>query len=405
MVGLLACACFLVFAIGANRKDPLADAAKRSSGTGGFAFYGETAMPVFDDLNTREGREAYGLDDAMMKGVEVVPLRVREGDDASCLNLNRAQQPRLLGVDPQKLASREAFTFVKAAEATDKPWLLLDKRLGEGVVPAIGDEATVTWGLGKSVGDDVEYTDGHGRTRTLRIVGVIANSILQGSLLIAEDQFIRLFPADEGYRAFLVEAPGAYLADVADELAAKIKQVFEQHGWAAGESKTTGDATRGTTALAEALSHAMQDVGLELTPAARRLAEFGTVESTYLSIFQALGALAMLLGSVGLGIVVLRNVMERRNELALLRAVGFRKRALEWLVLSEHWGLLALGLLVGTASAVVAVLPALRSPGADVPYLSLIVTLMAVAASGLLWTWLAAAAALRGPLLNALRDE
>jgi len=35
-----------------------------------------------------------------MKGVDVVSIRVREGDEASCLNLNRAQSPRLLGVNP-----------------------------------------------------------------------------------------------------------------------------------------------------------------------------------------------------------------------------------------------------------------------------------------------------------------
>jgi len=229
----------------------------------------------------------------------------------------------------------------------------------------------------------------------LRIVGVIANSILQGSLLISEEQFIRLFPADEGYRAFLVDCPWSE-SDLKRLPARKVDEEravdvmlpmlkFEAVSWE--------------------LSKGLQDAGLELTPAVWRLADFGTVENTYLSIFQALGGLAMLLGSVGLGIVVLRNVMERRNELALMRAVGFRKRALVWLVLSEHWGLLAIGLAIGTVSAAIAVLPALRSPGADVPYLSLVITLVAVAASGLVWTWLAALAALRGPLLNALRSE
>ena len=447
VVALLACASFLVFAVGANRKDPLSNAAERSSGTGGFAFYGETAMPIFDDLNSPEGRKAYNLDPETMKDVEVVPLRVHEGDDASCLNLNRAQQPRLLGVRPADLARRGAFSFVKCLPPPEsrsrwvlegdtfiredvwfrrEPWPLLDARrrhvtytlrveslgmdgakqvafelardaakpapdhtlFGPDVVPAVGDEATVTWGLGKKVGDTLEYTDSRGQPFKVLIVGVIANSILQGSLLIAEDQFIRLFPSDEGYRAFLVDAPDFWSG-------LHVTTEGNVEGMA-------GDPDRDPFG---ALSQGLQDVGLELTPTVRRLAEFGTVENTYLSIFQALGGLAMLLGSVGLGIVVLRNVMERRNELALLRAVGFRKRALEWLVLSEHWGLLALGLLVGTVSAVIAVLPALRSPGADVPYLSLIITLVAVAASGLLWTWLAALAALRGPLLNALRNE
>jgi len=74
-------------------------------------------------------------------------------------------------------------------------------------------------------------------------------------------------------------------------------------------------------------------------------------------------------------------------------------------VLSEHWWLLAMGLAAGVASAVVAVLPALRSPGAQTPYLSLAVTLAAVAAGGGLWSVLATLAAVRGSLVAALRSE
>jgi hypothetical protein len=67
--------------------------------------------------------------------------------------------------------------------------------------------------------------------------------------------------------------------------------------------------------------------------------------------------------------------------------------------------LLALGLLCGAASAVVAVLPALRTPGADLPYASWLAILAGVTISGVVWTWLAATAALRGDLLPALRTE
>ena len=91
----------------------------------------------------------------------------------------------------------------------------------------------------------------------------------------------------------------------------------------------------------------MQDAGLELTPAAERLNAFNAVQNTYLSTFQVLGGLGLLLGSAGLGVVVLRNVQERRGELGLLLAVGFRRRALHWLVLSEHGALLGPGLGVG----------------------------------------------------------
>ena len=145
-------------------------------------------------------------------------------------------------------------------------------------------------------------------------------------------------------------------------------------------------------------------MAFEVSPTGARLAAFNAVENTYLSIFQALGGLGLLLGSIGLGVVVLRSVLERRGELAVLRAIGFESRAVRWLILSEHWLLLLLGLGCGVLAGVVAVLPTLMTPGAEVPYVSIGVSLIAVVLSGLLWTWLATLFALRGPLLVALRN-
>ena len=113
---------------------------------------------------------------------------------------------------------------------------------------------------------------------------------------------------------------------------------------------------------------ALQDRGLELTPAADRLNAYNAVQNTYLNTFQMLGALGLLLGSAGLGVVVLRNVLERRGELAVLLAVGFRPRALRRLVIWEHAALQALGLLLGMLAACLAVLPVLLSPGAQISF-------------------------------------
>jgi ABC-type lipoprotein release transport system permease subunit len=373
-VALLACGSFLVVAVGANRKDPAKDAERRSSGTGGFALIGESTIPVYHDLNSQAGREAFGLGADSLRQVEVVQFRVREGDDASCLNLNRAQTPRLLGVDPEELRKRGAFGFVKTLDGNLKGsrWDLLElgAQAETAAVPAIGDQSTVTWGLEKKIGDFLPYVDGRGEAFYLQLVGIIGGSVLQGNLLIAEASFAKRFPLESGYRAFLVDAPKARAAAV---------------------SKT--------------LSEALVDVGMSLTPTPERLAEFHTVENTYLSIFAILGGLGLLLGSLGLGAVVLRNVLERRQELALLRAVGFRRGTLQWLVFGEHALLLALGLLVGVVAAIIAVLPALRSPGAEVPVASLSATLLGVVVSGVFWTWLATAFSVGGPLVRALRNE
>jgi hypothetical protein len=74
-------------------------------------------------------------------------------------------------------------------------------------------------------------------------------------------------------------------------------------------------------------------------------------------------------------------------------------------VLSEHAALLWLGLGIGLFAALVAILPALRAPGSGLPVTRLAVTVGAVLASGLAWTWLATWAALRGRLLEGLRHE
>ena len=88
-----------------------------------------------------------------------------------------------------------------------------------------------------------------------------------------------------------------------------------------------------------------------------RLAELMAVQNTYLSTFQSLGALGLLLGAAGLAVVQMRSVAERRGELALLQAAGFRRSRLMRMILCENLVLLVGGLGIGTAAAVVAVVP------------------------------------------------
>jgi hypothetical protein len=323
-------------------------------------------------LNSDSARKSLGLDDKTFDGVQVVQLRVNDGDDASCFNLNRAQRPRLLGVRPEQLKTRNAFGFAGTIQQApeENPWELLNKDLGPNVVPAIGDKQMIKWLLGSSIGRELDYVDERGQNFRLRLVAGLKNSILQGSLIIASDRFKDRFPSEEGYRMFLIDAPEQKAEQVRDRLSA-----------------------------------ALTDFGLELTPTAERLAAFYSVEHTYLSIFQMLGGLGLVLGSAGLGLVVLRNVLDRRGELAMLQAVGLAKAALKRMVLYEHAGLMLVGLTCGVVAAFVAVAPALQSAAAEVPYYSLILIIAAIIISGVIWIWIAAVFALAGNLLEALRNE
>jgi putative ABC transport system permease protein len=366
-VAMLACGTFLVVAVQANRLETPRDATRRDSGTGGFAWFGRSALPVLRDLNTAEGRQAFGLSDQDLQGVGIVPMRVRKGDDASCLNLSQAQLPTLLGVDPTALAQRGAFRFAGVLDADPKsPWNLLAKDYGPGVVPAIGDAASVTWALHKALGDDLSYQDERGQDFAIRIVGTVAGSILQGSLLVSDQHLRSRYPSLSGHSMFLIDGPPARSA-----------------------------------AVAGILSRALEDIGFEVTSTSDRLAGFQEVQNTYLLIFQVLGGLGLLLGSLGVGVVVLRNALERRAELGLLSAVGYSRGAVRRLVFTEHGALLGLGMGSGVLAALLAVMPG----AGPVSWAPMVALLVLVAGSGLLWVALATRFATRGELLAALQDD
>ncbi|NQT24300.1 ABC transporter permease, partial [candidate division KSB1 bacterium] len=206
-IGLLASTLFIVIGVGSNRHGTLEHPEKRESGTGGFALWAEIVLPVKINLNGDEGHTFLSLEDSLQNYVRFLQLRLKEGDDASCLNLNRVQRPAVLGVNPAQLNQRSAFSFIQTSDDVDSesPWLVLDKELDNGVVPAIADQTVILWGLGKAIGDTLIYQNDHGENIVLQLVGGLQNSIFQGHIIISEKNFIRLFPSISGTRLFLVD--------------------------------------------------------------------------------------------------------------------------------------------------------------------------------------------------------
>lgn len=361
-IGVLASGVFMVVAVDSFRKGPLDDPTPRESGTGGFTLFAESSSPIYEDLNSESGRDQYSLDEQIMAGARVVQMRVRGGDDASCLNLNRAVQPRIVGVNFRELSGR-------FADASKAKWDAIGPA-AEGAIPALVDANTLQWSMQKKIGDVLEYQDDRGLPLRIQVRATFPASILQGVVLIDEREFIRRFPDAAGYSMFLIDCPPDRAAAV------------RQH-----------------------LSEQLSDRGAEVVPTAQRLAEFNAVENTYLSIFQVLGGLGLLLGSAGLGIVVARNVLERRREFGLLEAVGFTPRQARSLVFSEHRWLIVFALGIGAISALVAVWPNLAQKGGGFPWMQSALLLLGMAALGAFWTWLATRLSFRGSLLGSLREE
>lgn len=377
-IALVASAAFLIVSVSAFRLAPPSTYLQKTSGTGGFALLCRSDLSILPNLDDNEGRIDLNFSQAQRKqlaGVRTFPIRYKPGDDSSCLNLYQTSRPQVIGVT-DAFIGRGGFAWAGNAATTDaeraNPWTLLHRKNDDKAVPVVLDQATAQYGLHLGgVGTELDLDVGEGRPpMQCRIVGLLANSVLQGMVILSEKEFTRRFPDVSGYRMFLVEA--------------KPEQV---------------EPVRRT------LEDVLSDFGFDAESTQTILADYLAVQNTYLSTFQTLGGLGLLLGTFGLAVVQLRNVLERRGELALLRAVGLSKSLLAQLVLFENLALLAAGLLCGTAAALVAVLPHAFGHGAGIPWTWLAATLAAVLLAGLIAGAASVRAVLRMPLLASLRGD
>jgi len=371
--GMIATATFLIVAVAAFQRDPTSEAPDPRSGNGGFTIVAESSTPILYDLNTEDGRKKLQLSAApgtpaaqALRQMHVVPFRVRPGDDASCLNLYQTQVPKLLGV-PQSLIDDQRFAFASGS------WAAINPQSNEQAapqIPVLGDSNTLMYSLHKSVGQTVSVPNDESPRQTLKISGMFQDSVFQGVLVMHEQAFEKAFPEQKGFRYFLVEVPS--------ELRETTITLLE-------------------TELAE--------YGLDCEPVSERLARFLSVQNTYLSTFQTLGGLGLLLGTLGLATVMLRNVFERQSELALLQAIGFRKRSVGTLVLLENGLILTWGLAAGTISALVAAAPTLATRSGDFPVGSVGLLVAGVFAVGMASAAAAVRTAVRLPIVATLRGE
>ena len=377
-IALIAAAAFIIVAVDAFRREGTAVELDPESGTGGYTLLADSLLPIVYDLNTEAGRDELNLTNVegnVLDEVAFASFRVRPGEDASCLNLYQAKDPRILA-PTTPFVERGQFAFGRSLPLADddparaNPWLLLDREQPDGAVPAIADATSLTYVLHLGVGDEFVLNRDTDRPIRLRIVAALTDSVFQREILISERHFLESFPDQEGYRFFLVDA--------------------------------APDAAPAVTAV---LEDRLADFGFDVVSAGERLAAFHRVENTYLATFQMLGGLGLLLGTLGLAAVLLRNVLERRRELALLRAVGYRSTHLSLMVIAENAFLLFVGLVTGTVCAVLAIAPAWLERGGQLPVTSLGGLLVAVVVTGLAASVLATAAAWRLPLLASLRAE
>ena len=348
---LLAIGTFTVIVTGSNRSTFITTV-DNSSGTGGYDIWVETTVPVTHDLNTDDGLSFYGLES--LNNNQFLQLTSLKGDDASCLNLNQVEKPSILGINTDQLTQRESFSITKLIIENDNPWDILKYNFGDNIIPAFVDQTVLTWGLMKSVGDTILYFNESGRPLKIIIAGGIQNSVFQGNILINDSVFRKNFP----------DAGGTYcmLVDASDSDIEKTERL---------------------------LNNALTDMGIEIMRTDQRLRLFYSVTNTYLTIFMILGVLGILIGTIGLGIVLIRNIIDRKYEISLMMAVGIRKRQIRNSVMLENTILLILGIFVGLISAFTGIIPSVFTEAFTVHYEMIFAILGIIFLNGITWILLA----------------
>ncbi|UCF07481.1 MAG: ABC transporter permease [Thermoplasmata archaeon] len=283
---------FVLISLTINLQGALIDVeqAVRESG-GGYEIMADGINPVFANLSDPDSRDDSGISSDVFDDLEMEQFKTKGDVGGTCSNLNRAANPRIIGANESFFFSN-TFTFVSHEEMNeddDNPWLLLKE--GDEVIPAVGDYNTVVWILGLDLGSTISLQRENGEVVSLKIAGIISNSIFQGSLIIWDRNFDLIYPTNPGYDLFLFKS-------------------------------RTGNLNEQISELESALS----PYGLDAYTVESLVIENYLVENTYIFIFQVILVFGLLIGTVGFGIVVSRNALERVREMGILRSMGFSKR-------------------------------------------------------------------------------
>ena len=367
----IAAGIFIVFILGANRKNFSGINDSRAGGTGGYLLWCENTIPEKEDMNTESGRKSFGLEDKDLQQMSFVQIKRLEGNDASCLNLNHITAPPLLGVDPGDFIQKKSFSFsskLKSDSVADT-WQYLTMSPGKNIVYGIADETVLEWNLKLKTGDTLILKAENGTPLKIVIAGGLQSSVFQGNVIIGLNNFSKYFPSTSGSSVLLVD----------------------------------GDKNL-TDLYIKTLNDRFENNGIIVESTLKRLESFYEVTNTYLAVFAVLGALGMIIGIAGLGFVLLRNNNQRKQEFSLMLAVGFSVDKIKRMIFSEQLMILSAGVCTGIISALVASMTSLKN-FEDIPWLLMLAMIVAMLMAGISALYIALRPITRKELIGSLKKE
>ena len=314
----LAIGVFIVFSVGLNRKG-FADSSQLKTGTGGYALWAESSVPVYHNMNTPSGREKLALT-ALPGDAEILQCLRYSADDASCLNLNKVTTPTVLGIDMDKMSGSD-FQIAQSLYASSRSEVFEQMHTQDShIYPALVDATVLTWSLMINLGDTLWYEGDRGQTIGLQLIGTLSNSIFQGNILIDRAFFSEIWKNTTGSEVVLL----------------KVKEYEKEE-------------------VKNLLSQALNEYGIRVTTTNDRLAQFNTVTDTYLTIFLTLGGLGLLLGIMSFIIIIRKNLSARRHEIDLYRTLGFTDHRIEQILYQENILVPLYAIITGVVSSLIGV--------------------------------------------------
>jgi putative ABC transport system permease protein len=226
---------------------------------------------------------------------------------------------------------------------------------------------------------EVELLDPRtGSTRTFTVVGVIASrvSLLRG-VFIGERPFADLYGSGD--------VTNFYVQTDAD----------------------AGDVAGGIEA-------ALQTWGVQAEAVDEMLEDLQSNAVSFFTLIQGFMALGLLVGIAALGVISFRSVVERRQQIGMLRAIGFEQRMVGVAFVVESLVVAAIGVLTGAALSLLLSYNLVMGGGFSentqfdsfvVPWGNVAFFVVAALVAAALMTWIPARQASRVPIAEALRYE
>lgn len=165
--------------------------------------------------------------------------------------------------------------------------------------------------------------------------------------------------------------------------------------------------------VAQELESALATSGIEADSVKGLLDTAAGQSKAFSRMFQAFMALGLVVGIAGLGVVSFRSVVERRQQIGMLRAIGYQRGSVSLTFLLESGFVATMGILSGVVGGAILGRNLLTSDaftgGAEItfsmPWAEVMVVVVGAMFFSLLMTWWPSRGASRVPVAEALRYE